>query len=192
MNIFKKFYAWFSKQKIAGKVVIMVVLLISLCCLISVPIALLSPSSPSAPSPSAIPATDQPQPVQVNSPVPTVTEIEESRCIPASNKQIEAIRLGIKGISEQNDIKTAWSVKSSDYENAWFVAAKIYGPGMEDGTGPGLWTVSGDPENPSSGAFSVDGFAKEFSDRGTGETIGLSFSMYDDGAQEALLCAGND
>ena len=166
--------------------------MIAIFILCSVVFALISPSTPSEPSPSELPATNQTEPVQVNSPVPTATEIKSSRCIPASNKQIEAIRLGIKGISEQNDIKTAWSVKSSDYDNAWFVAAKIYGPGMEDGTGPGLWIVSGDPENPSSGAFSVDGFAKEFSDRGTGETLGLSFSMYDDGAQDALTCASND
>jgi hypothetical protein len=165
---------------------------IAVFCLCIVVVAIASPSKESAPSPSAIPATSQSEPTQVELPAPTATEIKSSRCVPASNLQLEAIRLGIKGISEQNDIKTGWAVKSSDYKNAWFVAAKIYGPGMENGTGPGLWIISGDPENPSSGAFSVDGFAKEFSDRGTGETLGFNFSISDDGAQEALECASND
>ena len=181
-----------EKMKISRKTKIFAIVggVIAIFCLCIVVIATLSPSTS---DPSALPATNSPEPVQVNSPVPTATEINKSsRCVPASNKQMEAIRMGIKGISEQNDIKTAWTVKSSDYENAWFVAANIYGPGMEDGTGPGLWIISGDPENPSSGAFSVDGFAKEFSDRGTGETLGLNFSMFDDGAQEALFCASND
>lgn len=178
-----------EKKKSSSKKMIFAIVggVIAVFCLCVAVVAIVSPSNP-----SALPATNQPEPIQVNSPVPTVTEIMSSRCVPASNAQLEAIRLGIKGVSEQNDIKTAWAVKSSDYENVWFVTAKIYGPGMEDGTGPGLWIISGDPENPSSGAFSVDGFAKEFSDRGTGETLGFDFSMFDDGAQEALLCASND
>lgn len=183
-----------GKKKSSSKKMIFAIIggAIAVFCLCIVLVAIAYPSKQSTPSPSATPATNQPEPTQVNTPVPTATEIKSSRCIPATNLQLESIRLGVKGISEQNDIKTGWAVKSSDYENAWFVAAKIYGPGMENGTGPGLWIISGDPENPSSGAFSVDGFAKEFSDRGTGETVGLDFSMSDDGAQEALLCASND
>ncbi|MBV6394163.1 MAG: hypothetical protein KPEEDBHJ_03412 [Anaerolineales bacterium] len=183
-----------GKKKSSNKKMIFAIVggAIAVFCLCIVVAAIMSPSEESTPSPSAIPATSQPEPTKIDLPEPTATESKSSRCVPASNLQLEAIRLGIKGISEQNDIKTGWTVKSSDYENAWFVAAKIYGAGMENGTGPGLWIISGDPENPSSGAFSVDGFAKEFSDRGTGETLGFNFSMFDDGAQEALECASND
>ncbi len=187
MNTFKKFYAWFSKQKIAGKVVIMVVLLISLCCLISVPIALLSPSTPT----SEIVATDKPTEIPTNIPQPTATETKSSRCVPATDEQMDAIRTGMDSLHPLNTVKSGWAVKSNDYENVWFVAAKIYGDGMEDGAGPGLWAMGGTPSEPN-GIFSVDGFALEFSTWADGPKSDFAISTFDDGAQEALLCAAND
>lgn len=123
-----------------------------------------------------------------NIPIPPATEIKSSRCVTASNEQIEAIRAGIKDIAESNDVKSGWAVKSYDFEKVWFVAVKFFGPGMENGTGPGLWAITGDINN-SGMILAVDGFAKEFSPYPDAGKTDAAITITDDGAKEALLCA---
>ncbi len=160
--------------------------LIAAVCLCLVVVAIVSPSTPSTTT-----VTDQPQgPIQVNSPIPSATEIKSSRCVPASNEQIDAIRAGVKDIAESNDVKSGWAVKSNDFEKVWFVAVKIYGPGMENGTGPGLWAISGEINSPGM-ILAVDGFAKEFSPYPDAGKTDAAITITDDGAKEALLCASN-
>jgi len=187
MKIIKKFSAWFTKQKIVGKVVVVVVILTVACCFISVPIALLTPSTPTI----EIAATDIPTEIPTNIPQPTATEAIMSRCVVATDAQMDAIRAGMDTIYPLNTVKSGWAVKSNDYENVWFVAAKIYGDGMEDGAGPGLWAMGGTPSEPN-GIFSVDGFALEFSTWADGPKSAFALSTFDDGAQEALACARNE
>ncbi len=182
-----------GKKKSSSKKMIFAIVggVIAVFCLCIVIAAIASPSKQSAPSPSAIPATNQPEPLQVSSPVPIATEMQSSRCVPASNEQLEAIRAGIKDIAQGNDIKSGWAVKSNDFEKVWFVAVKIYGTGMENGTGPGLWAISGELNSPGM-ILSVDGFAKEFSSYPDASKTDAAITISDDGAQDALSCASND
>lgn len=57
MEMFQQAISWFSKQKLGGKVAIGCVSLVMLCCLCSIPIAILSPSKPAteAPTPTPVP-----------------------------------------------------------------------------------------------------------------------------------------
>ena len=81
-------------------------------------------------------------------------------------------------------------MKSDDYEQVYFVAAKIYGPGIDEnkGAGPGIWAISGTLENPGI-TLAVDGFAQQFSDWTDGSKTDAKTSPADRGAQEAKYCA---
>jgi hypothetical protein len=84
MKTIQRFPSWFSKQKLSGKVAIGCASLIILCCLCSVPISILSPSTPIsrventavtevASTPTAIETvkpTDIPQIASTNTPEP--------------------------------------------------------------------------------------------------------------------------
>jgi len=178
-----------SKKKSSSKKMIFAIVgggVVALC-LCLVVIVIISPTNPFTPA-----VDEQPQkPIPVISPTMPATEIKSSRCIPASKEQLEAIRAGIKDIAESNDIKSGWAVKSNDFEKVWFVAVKIYGPGMENGTGPGLWAISGDINNPGM-ILAVDGFAKEFSSYPDASKTDAAITPTDDGAKDALLCVSND
>lgn len=113
---------------------------------------------------------------------------QNNRCVPASQQQIETIRIGIKDIDTNNDIQTAWAVKSNDFENIWFVAAEIQGPGILPKQAVGIWAISGDPATPGT-ILSVDGFAKQFSIYPDGATTDAQITMNDDGVQEVVSCA---
>jgi hypothetical protein len=111
------------------------------------------------------------------------------RCVPASTAQIEIIRSGIKGVDANNDIIAVWAVRSNDFSRVWFVAAEITGAGIESKSAIGVWTIPGELEQPSAGAWSVNGMANEFSDWGDGTSTQAQMSMDDDGAKEAESCA---
>jgi hypothetical protein len=111
------------------------------------------------------------------------------RCVPASFQQMDVIRAGVKGISENNDVKDGFAVRSNDFNRIWFVAAEITGPGIDPNKAVGLWAIPGELNKPTSGAWSVNGFAIEFSDWGDGTKIDAQLSISDDGAKEALSCA---
>lgn len=119
---------------------------------------------------------------------PTAATTQNNRCVPASQQQIETIRTGIKDIEPNNDIQTAWAVKSNDFKNIWFVAAEIFGAGIQPKQAIGVWAISGDPAAPGM-TLSVNGFATQFSPYPDGATTDAQTSMNDDGAQQALACA---
>jgi hypothetical protein len=84
---------------------------------------------------------------------------QASRCESASAVQLEYINAGVKGVASYNFVRSGSTVKSEDYANAYFVAAKVYGPGIEDGTGPGVWFITGDKDSPGL-VFSVNSYAR--------------------------------
>lgn len=109
-------------------------------------------------------------------------------CERASSAQIEYIRAGVEGVQASNFIKTAFAVKSQDFQNAYFVAAMVYGPGIEDGVGPGVWFITGDKNSPGL-ISSVNGTASSFTDfPDAGQTVAAA-TMADDGASEVRDCA---
>jgi len=112
---------------------------------------------------------------------------QDPRCIPASDLQYRNISEGLDTTTSVY-IKSAWAVKSNDYENVYYVAAVLYGPGMEEGAGPGVWVITGDPNNPGL-TYSVGGFATSFSSWGDGGKTDAMFSQFDDGWQQANDCA---
>jgi len=97
---------------------------------------------------------------------------------------------GVDDIASDNFIKTAWAVISNSFDNVWMVAAKIYGPGMESGTGPGIWAISGELESPGM-ILSVNEFAKQFSPYPDASKTTAAITIADDGVNEALECANN-
>ena len=116
------------------------------------------------------------------------TSVDRSRCQQASAAQIAAIRAGVKGVTPRNDVRSGYAVKSTDRQNVYFVAAKIYGNGIEQGAGPGVWAMGGTPDRPAS-VMAVDGYAKEFSDWGPGDRTAAQVTMFEDGVAEAKACA---
>lgn len=107
------------------------------------------------------------------------------RCVPATALQLETIQDGIDDIDVNNYVREGWAVKSSDFEDIWFVAANIYAPSMESGVGPGLWAIGGS----SNMIMSANSFAMQFSPYPDGATTDANITQFDDGAQEALACA---
>jgi len=112
----------------------------------------------------------------------------KSICNPASQRQVENIRSGVQDIASNNNIGSAWAIKSGDFDNVWFIAAQITGPGINEGSAVGLWAISGDPNNPGL-TYSVNSIATAFSSWGDGTKTSAQLSQFDDGAQEALECA---
>jgi len=111
-----------------------------------------------------------------------------SRCVPASVAQMNAIRTGVKHVDPKNAVKSGWAVKSKSFDNVWFVAAKVYGASMENGSDPGVWAIYGSQAKPGT-AFSVNGYAKSFSSWPDASTARAGTTMSGDGAEDALSCA---
>lgn len=124
-------------------------------------------------------------------PSPSATETVFTRCEYASSSQMEAIQSGIKYISQANEVRLGWAVKSYDFDNVWMVAAKVYGPGIETGTGPGIWAIAGDLHNPGM-VLSVDDIAKEFSAFPDASKTDAAITISDDGVKEVIECLRNE
>jgi hypothetical protein len=117
----------------------------------------------------------------------------QTRCSNVSAEQLKRIQAGVQGVDPSNYIKSGSAVKSKDFNNVWMVAAYVYGTGMEDGAGPGVWAINGDPGSPGV-TLAVDGYAKSFSDypdasQTDASQTDASISNYDDGVQESIKCA---
>ena len=138
--------------------------------------------APAIDQPVAIPATATPQPVATTPPQPTATLA--SRCQPADPALLATIAAGLT-VDGGGDLPAGQIVRSADFENAYFIAARITGPGLDNTVG--LW-VSNRPDGAGS-IYAVDAIASEFSDWADGRTTGAAFSQADDGAQEAINCA---
>lgn len=113
------------------------------------------------------------------------TPTPASRCQPAPAILLDSIAEGLT-VTGGGGLRNGWTVRSDDYQKAYFVAAEITGEGM--GGSVGVW-VTNDPASPGS-ILSVNAFANEFSDWGDGRSTDAAFSLSSDGAQEAIVCAG--
>ncbi|HML40387.1 MAG TPA: hypothetical protein PKD23_06875 [Bellilinea sp.] len=109
------------------------------------------------------------------------------RCLPATQAQLDFINAGIQAVDAGNSVREGWAVKSNDYENVYMVAAMIYGAGMEDGTGPGIWALGGDPENPNT-ALSVNGFAQNFTPFPDASQTDAEITQSSDGVEAVKGC----
>lgn len=158
------------------------VIVISMVCLLIIILGLMVPDEQVARAEPTMTPTHK-------APTDTPSLTLNTRCQPASAQQIEAVLDGIQDLDPDNTIGKAYSVKSNDFSgDVYFVAAMLYGPGMEKGTGPGLWAMGGSPASPGP-ILAVDGFAQQFSDWPyVGDTT-LDVDQFDDGAQIAKECA---
>lgn len=135
---------------------------------------------------SALQGPDEATEVATTAPKVTATTVA-SRCVPASAQQLERVQAGVTGLDARNEVREAWAVESKDFANVWMVAALIYGPGAENGVGPGVWAVSGDPDKTGL-TLAVDGFAKEFSDYPDASKTDAAIDGNEDGIVEAKAC----
>ena len=111
----------------------------------------------------------------------------EQRCIQASTEQLDFINYAVQTMQDTNYIVDGWAVKSRDYENVYMVAAKIYGPGIENGSDPAVWAVGGDPNDPHTW-LAVDGLAKEFTNLPDASKTDAAITLNADGVNEAKSC----
>lgn len=134
---------------------------------------------------------DTNEPSSSNSTQSTPTESTSSissECLPVSESLLAAINQGVLGVDPSNSLTRAYAVVAPERENVWFVAAAIAGPGIKEGEAIGVWATNRGADDSSPGViFSVDGFAKNFSDWGDGgSNIGLSSA--EKGVQDAINC----
>lgn len=105
---------------------------------------------------------------------------EAAGCDRAPAALLSAIETGLT-VTGGGSLSNGYIVRSSDYEQVYFVAAQIEGEGMDDSVG--VWATN----DPDGGGliFAAEGLAREFSDWGDGP----GFSSSDDGLSEARDCA---
>ena len=108
-------------------------------------------------------------------PTPTfLGQVQEPDCLPFAPSRAQEI-LGGSGMT----VDKAGAVKSTEHQKAYYVAIRFHGPGVDDETG--VWATN---DLDSGSIFSVDGFAKEFSDFPMHD----GFSSTDLGADAARTC----
>jgi hypothetical protein len=103
-----------------------------------------------------------------------------------SAKKLKNIAAGLT-VSGGGTLSNGFAVKSNDYEDVWFIAALIDGPGMGKGV-VGIWASNRLGANDGM-IFAIDSNAGTFTDWGLGSTTDANFTQYDDGAQDAAQCA---
>lgn len=108
-------------------------------------------------------------------------------CPTASPDQISLIAAGVQGQADYRDIKTAYAVRAPQ-NNGYFVGARIYDPGHETGTDPGVWLILGERNHPTS-IMAIDDQAQMYTDFPDGGFASPPASMETDGAQAAQICA---
>lgn len=124
-----------------------------------------SPAVPTSTPPEAVPAR------------PAVT----CEPVPQNLRDLIGETLTVQG---GGSIGRAGAVRSGAHANAYFVAAEIQGPGMDDAVG--TWATN--RLDGTGMILSVDGTAKEFSVLPDGARTAAAFSMADPGAREARGC----
>ena len=179
-----------GKKKLSKKTKRIILIIIAALVFLCVIISIISTSTPSGKATATANAAATIAAIPTETPVPTETAIptEVSRCVQASQIQFDNIQQGIKSVQDSNFIKSAWAVKSNDFENVWMVSAYVYGPSMEDGFGPGIWAMNGNPDEQGI-TLAVDGTADEFTQYPFGPDTDLEIDQFSDGAQEAKECA---
>lgn len=106
------------------------------------------------------------------------TKAPSARCQPVSDARAALILGGEDGIYPVK----AGAVKSTEHKDAYYIAIRFAGPGIEDGKTVGVWASAGGIE--SGNVVSVDAVAEGFS----GILKDANFSTTDDGADEARTC----
>lgn len=197
LNVFDWFrMLYFNKRRLFWLVITGV--LVSGCCLVTGIFSLINPS-PSSEPPAAeeltveelvaqMMETQQAEDQPTAELIPTVAllpAVGESSCQPASEMQRMYIEEGLEG---ENYIQEAYTVRSTDYAEVWIIAAKIYGPGIEYGEGPGVWAITGSPEEPGI-IMSVNEFAKGFTPFPDGAETDAMITIGAAGVREAMDCA---
>lgn len=129
MKMIQRFFSWYSetfrKQKLVGKVVIGFVSLIVLFYLFSIPIAILSPSTPTPavnnPSVASVESTLPPAPVDVATLAPTDTAVPTSTPLPTETpepfeylKSLVADALGTSNRDVPRLSGFSWEAESSE------------------------------------------------------------------------------
>lgn len=107
-------------------------------------------------------------------PVPLPT----SRCVAVSQAAMDEIA---SGLNAPVTLGPGQAVRSKDFAKVWMVSADLRGESME-GRQIATWALNDLTGNAS--IFSVDGFAKNFSDWGPGP----GFNLDDDGVSESQAC----
>jgi hypothetical protein len=113
---------------------------------------------------------------------PTAATID---CQLAGKALLTSIATGLT-VSGGGDLIQGWTVRSTDHQNAYYVAAQITGPGISSPIA-GIWAT-----NRLDGTgliLSVDAFAKEFSDWADGGLTDAALSIADEGADRVRQCA---
>jgi len=116
------------------------------------------------------------------------SNLYSTRCTLASQSQFDNIIKAVQYLRSDHYIKKAYAVKSNDYQNAWFVSAKVYSQGNDIPTSPGVWIIIGDPNDPTI-IGSVNSIAQEFTLYPDTSKGSIAATMSKDGAIEAENCA---
>jgi hypothetical protein len=112
------------------------------------------------------------------------------RCIPATEKQLDFINYAVSANTKSNYIQTGYAVKSNDFKNVYMIAVLLYGPSMEEGAGPAVFAVAGEPETPHTW-LAVNAFAKEFTDLPDASSTDAEITISADGVEESISCTKN-
>lgn len=126
-------------------------------------------------------ASDEPEQEEAAEP-----EAKSERCLDVPPEIVDTILAGLT-VTGGGTLRDAQMVKSSDFEAIWFVSAEIDGSQIEGDGEIGTWATNA-PKDGYGLTYSVDGYAKEFSDWGDGGKTDANFSMSDDGAEESKDC----
>ena len=106
-------------------------------------------------------------------------------CLTPSRQLIENIASGLN-VDGGGSLSDSGATKSGSHANAFFVAARINGPGM--GGDMGVWATN--QLDGSGMIFSVDNMAQAFSVFPDGGRTQAAFSMADPGARQSRDCVG--
>ena len=112
----------------------------------------------------------------------TADKVDTSRCIEVSAEKLAEIeaKLNIRG---GGSLKDGRAVKSNDFENRYFLAAEVEGPGFYDDGQYAIWLV--DSLEPGGEIISVSSNAKVFSDWPKADA---TITKDNDGYAEAQTC----
>lgn len=111
-------------------------------------------------------------------------EGEVSRCRNVSSAVIESAAQGIN--TDDVTIKSHNAIKSDDFDDVFFVAVELDGPGLE---GDGDIAVLSTNNSNEPGTFmAVNSVAQEFFDFPAGDSTDAKVTMSDDGAKQAEEC----
>ncbi len=111
---------------------------------------------------------------------------KDERCLDVSDYVQGAF---IEGLTEGTGatLRGFQAVRSNDFQELYFVAAELEGPGLDGDDEIGVWATN-DIETYMGSYMSVNGLAQEFSDYPDGDTTDAYVTMSDEGASLAVEC----